>query len=95
MGAALLQRRRRPRHSPGVRGGRDRRPVERTPCLPGIEASVHEIFTLDALIAGAWEKLDLQSSIRCPVCDGAMVSGVCATGGDTRGDCEDCGTQLS
>jgi hypothetical protein len=69
--------------------------VERTPRLPGVEASVYEIFTLDELIVGAWEKLDLQGSVRCPVCDGVMVSRACATDGGTRGDCKDCGTQLS
>jgi hypothetical protein len=95
MGAALLQRRRRPRHFPGVRGGRDRRTVERAPRSCGDETNVHEVFTLDDLIAETWEGLGARGRVRCPVCNGGMVSGDRAAGEAPGGGCVDCGTQLA
>jgi hypothetical protein len=94
MGAALLHRRR-PRYLPGVRRGKDRRTVERVPRSWGEETNVQEASTLGDLIADTWEGLCARGGVRCPVCNGGMVSGDCPAGEAPVGGCVDCGTRLA
>jgi DnaJ-class molecular chaperone len=56
----------------------------------------HGRLTLDELITGTWEGLDLRGTVTCPVCAGTML----ARSGEhekeaTKGTCLNCGSRLS
>ena len=73
----------------------------------GVGSAVHGgacgALTLDDLISGAWEELGMRETATCPACGGAMA--LCGGGGALaqatvpgsapRGECADCGAQLS
>jgi hypothetical protein len=112
MGTVVLRRRpgRQGLHSlPGREG---RRPASRDRSdigqhANGVGSAVHEgacgALTLDDLISGAWEELDMRETATCPACGGAMalrggggaLVPTTVPGSAPRGECVDCGAQLS
>jgi hypothetical protein len=104
MSVAPLQRHRRRQHLPGLVGRERPRSADRTPrvCPVGSGVPGAGALTLDDLITGSWKRLSMHETVRCPVCGGAMAhcdEGMTGSGGVPsdvqRGECRDCGAQLS
>jgi hypothetical protein len=109
MGATLLPGRHRRRQLAGLRGRENLKPADHMARLrKKADARGADALTLEEFIAGVWEGLNARGTVNCPICGGEMeqrhavttatdVTATCAdvTGDGLRGECGDCGTQLS
>ncbi len=106
MGGTLLRRRGHRRLPYGFPGGERLGPTGFRPAdhvarlrAAASKAGGAEAFTLDDVIADAWQALSESETAQCPLCGGEMQRGGRAIADmnveEPHGECVDCGTRLS